>query len=171
MKPLKIACTEAFKKDFQRLPDVVREEAAKQITQLLLDYNHPSLKLEAIVGHRHLFSIRIDQEYRISLSFPGEDVILLRRVLGPNDLSQTVDEDSWDELPSEIYPRLKTLMIRYRIPSEDADNILQQAYLALVAHAGEVRDPEEWLIGTAKNLCLLYWREKRRATYSEVEPP
>jgi len=83
---VRIACTEAFKKDFQQLPDMVRKAAAKQITQLLLDHNHPSLRLEGIVGQKGLFSARVDRRYRISLSFPGEDVVLLRRILDHDDL-------------------------------------------------------------------------------------
>jgi len=83
---VKIACTETFKRDFQRLPDVVRKAAAKQVTQLLLDHNHPSLNLEGIVGQKGLFSARVNRRYRISLCFPGEDVILLRRVLDHDDL-------------------------------------------------------------------------------------
>lgn len=83
---MRIACTEVFKRDFQRLPDVARKAAAKQITQLLLDHSHPSLNLEGIVGHRGLFSARVDLRYRISLSFESDDTLLLRRVLDHDDL-------------------------------------------------------------------------------------
>lgn len=86
---MKIACTEVFKKDFQRLPDTARKAAAKQITQLLLDHTHPSLALEGIAGHKGLFSARVDRRYRFSLSFPGEDTLLLRRVLDHDDLYRT----------------------------------------------------------------------------------
>ena len=48
---MKIARSEVFKKDYQRLPDQARKAAAKQITQLLLDHTHPSLRIEGIGGH------------------------------------------------------------------------------------------------------------------------
>ena len=83
---MKIARTETFKKDFQKLPDKVRKAAAKQITQLLMDYTHPSLRLEGIAGTDGLFSIRVDRRYRISLCFMEKDTILLRRVLDHDDL-------------------------------------------------------------------------------------
>ena len=83
---MKLACTEVFKKDFRKLPDKARKAAAKQITQLLIDHTHPSLRLEGIIGHRGLFSARVDRRYRMSLTFGSGDTILLRRVLDHDDL-------------------------------------------------------------------------------------
>ena len=82
---MKIARTDNFKKDYQALPDDAWKAAAKQITQLLIDHKHPSLRLEGISGRKSLFSVRIDIRYRISLSFE-EDAILLRRILDHDDL-------------------------------------------------------------------------------------
>ena len=83
---MKIACTESFKKDFTKLPDKIRKAAAKQITQLLIDHTHPSLRLEGIVNRKGLFSVRIDRRFRASLSFVGDETILLRRILDHDDL-------------------------------------------------------------------------------------
>ena len=47
-------------------------------------------------------------------------------------------------------PRLKRVLASYRIPSEDAEDLLQQSLLALVHRRDQVRDPESWLIGTLK---------------------
>lgn len=85
---MKIARTDSFKKDFQSLPDNAGKAAAKQITQLLIDHTHPSLRLEGIAGHKGLFSVRVDVRYRISLSFE-EGLILLRRILDHDDLYRT----------------------------------------------------------------------------------
>jgi len=83
---MKIARSDAFKKDYQSLPPQVRKAANKQIVQLLIDYSHPSLRLEGIAGRKGLFSVRIDRRYRISLSFEEDGTLLLRRVLDHNDL-------------------------------------------------------------------------------------
>ena len=84
---MKIACTKRFKRDFQKLPHQIRKAAAKQITQLLLDHTHPSLHLEAIVGHKGLLSARVDRRYRISLiHLQEEETLVLRRVLDHDDL-------------------------------------------------------------------------------------
>ncbi len=69
----------------------------------------------------------------------------------------------------KVQPRLKTLFARYRIPSQDTEDILQQALLALVYQRPSIRDPEAWLIGTIRNKCLLYWRDQRRKLYEAVD--
>ena len=80
---------EVFKKDYESLPREVRKSADKQIVQLLLDATHPSLRLEGIVGHKGLFSARINRRYRMSLSFEADGTLLLRRVLDHDDLYRT----------------------------------------------------------------------------------
>jgi len=69
----------------------------------------------------------------------------------------------------QIRPRLKSLFARYRIPPQDTEDILQAALLALVYQWPGIRDPEAWLMGTLKNRCLLYWRERRRKLYEGVD--
>ncbi|HLB25189.1 MAG TPA: hypothetical protein VJM83_02550 [Nitrospirota bacterium] len=83
---MKIDRSEAFKKDFQRLSKELKRAAEKQIVQLLIDHSHPSLRLEGISGHKGLFSVRVNDRYRMSLSFEEDGVILLRRVLDHDDL-------------------------------------------------------------------------------------
>ena len=66
-------------------------------------------------------------------------------------------------------PRLKRVLASYRIPIEDAEDLLQQSFLALLHRWDEVREPESWLIGTMKRHCLMYWRTRRRRLYSAVD--
>ena len=68
-----------------------------------------------------------------------------------------------------LEPRLKRLLATYRIPSEDAEDLLQQALLALLYQWGRIRDPESWLFGSVKRSCLMYWRAHRRRVYSAVD--
>lgn len=69
----------------------------------------------------------------------------------------------------QIRPRLKSLFGRYRIPPQDTEDILQQALLALIYQWPTIRDPEAWLMGTLRNRCLLYWRDRRRKLYEGVD--
>ena len=66
-------------------------------------------------------------------------------------------------------PRLKVLFAHYKIPSQDSEDLLQQALLALLYRKPEVHDPDAWLMGTLRNKCLLYWREQRRTLYVAVD--
>jgi RNA polymerase sigma factor (sigma-70 family) len=76
---------------------------------------------------------------------------------------------SFDDFLKRMEPRLKRLLSTYRIPNEDAEDVLQQTLLALLYQWERVRDPECWLLGTLKRHCLMYWRSKRRQLYSAVD--
>lgn len=73
-----------------------------------------------------------------------------------------VPTDSFDDFLRRMEPRLKRLLGRYRIPVDDAEDVLHEAMLALLYRWDRVRDPESWLAGTLKRHCLMYWRKKRR---------
>jgi RNA polymerase sigma-70 factor (ECF subfamily) len=76
---------------------------------------------------------------------------------------------SFEDFLKEVEPRLKRLLAVYRIPTEDAEDVLQQALLALLYQWERVRDPESWLFGTVRRHCLMYWRTHRRRIYSAVD--
>jgi RNA polymerase sigma factor (sigma-70 family) len=76
---------------------------------------------------------------------------------------------SFDEFLKGIEPRLKSLLATYRIPVEDAEDVLQETLVALLYQWERVRDPECWLLGTLKRHCLMYWRNHRRRIYSAVD--
>jgi RNA polymerase sigma-70 factor (ECF subfamily) len=78
-------------------------------------------------------------------------------------------ESSLEGFLKQARPRLKSTFARYRIPPQDTEDILQQALMALVYHRDGIRDPEAWLLGTVRNKCLLYWRERRRRLYESVD--
>lgn len=78
-------------------------------------------------------------------------------------------EGSVELFLERVRPRLKCVFVRYRIPPDDAEDLLQQALLAFVRHSGEVRDPGAWLAGILRHKCLLYWRDRRRKVYDAVD--
>ncbi|HEV3456827.1 MAG TPA: sigma-70 family RNA polymerase sigma factor [Thermoanaerobaculia bacterium] len=78
-------------------------------------------------------------------------------------------ESSLEQFLKSVRPRMKTLFAHYRVPPQDTEDIVQQALLALVYQRQAIRDPESWLMGTLRNKCLLYWRERRRKLYDAVD--
>lgn len=78
-------------------------------------------------------------------------------------------ELTFDDFLKNVEPKLKKLLSTYRIPTDDAEDVLQQSLLALVYQWEQVRDPEGWLLGTLKRHCLMYWRTNRRRIYSAVD--
>jgi RNA polymerase sigma factor (sigma-70 family) len=81
----------------------------------------------------------------------------------------TENATSFEEFLQAVEPKLKRLLATYRIPVEDAEDVLQQSLLALLYQWERVRDPESWLFGTVKRHCLMYWRRRRRRIYSAVD--
>ena len=79
------------------------------------------------------------------------------------------EKESFDDFLKRVEPRLKRVLATYRIPTDDAEDVLQQTLLALIYQWERVRDPECWLIGTLKRHCLMYWRTNRRRIYSTVD--
>ena len=73
---------------------------------------------------------------------------------------QPCDDLGLQEFLDRMRPRLRALFTRYRVPAQDTEDILQQALLALVYKREKIRDPQAWLLGTLRNTCLLYWRER-----------
>ena len=76
---------------------------------------------------------------------------------------------SLDEFLVKIEPRLQKILAGYHIPSDDAEDVLQQTLLALLYQWDRVRDPEFWVVGTLRRHCLMYWRTHRRQIYSAVD--
>ena len=54
----------------------------------------------------------------------------------PPDLA----EPSLEEILARIEPRLKRVLSRYRIPAQDADDLLQETFLIMVSKAGTIRN-------------------------------
>lgn len=75
------------------------------------------------------------------------------------------------ELLERLRPRLRRVLRARRVPAEDAEDLIQNALLALVDDWDRVRDPEAWTVGTAKKLCLMYWRSRSRRIYDTVDDP
>jgi RNA polymerase sigma factor (sigma-70 family) len=81
----------------------------------------------------------------------------------------TQNAESFEDFLTAMEPKLKRLLAVYRIPADDAEDVLQQALLALLYQWERVRDPESWLFGTVKRHCLMYWRTHKRRIYLAVD--
>ncbi|HZF12071.1 MAG TPA: sigma-70 family RNA polymerase sigma factor [Thermoanaerobaculia bacterium] len=74
-----------------------------------------------------------------------------------------------EDVLRRVEPKLKRLLAAYRIPLHDAEDLVQEACCHLIYQLDKVRDPECWLLGTLKRLCLMYWRRHRRRLYQAVD--
>lgn len=69
----------------------------------------------------------------------------------------------------DLLPRIQHVFSKFHIPPEDAEDVLQQTLLTYLYKRAHILDAERWLMGTLRNRCLLYWRDRRRRLYSSVD--
>ncbi|MEP7012040.1 MAG: sigma-70 family RNA polymerase sigma factor [Acidobacteriota bacterium] len=78
-------------------------------------------------------------------------------------------ESAFEDLVEKIRPRLRKILSRYRIPPQDADDLMQEAFLILVTKWGTVQNPEAWILATLANRCIIYWRKSRSRLWDLVD--
>jgi RNA polymerase sigma factor (sigma-70 family) len=61
-----------------------------------------------------------------------------------------------------LYPRLRSVLMKYRIPSADADDILQDAVLSLVEHKDRIENAQAWLLTVVRFRCSIFHRRQVR---------
>ena len=83
----------------------------------------------------------------------------------PPDLA----EPSLDDILVRMAPRLKRVLSRYRIPAQDAEDLLQETFVIMVTKAGSIRNYDAWLLGTLANRCIIYWRKQRTRLWDLVD--
>jgi len=87
----------------------------------------------------------------------------------PLSENRAIPPPTFDEFLEGVRPRLKRLLSNWRIPPDDAEDLLQDVLIALVFRWNQIRDPESWLAGTLRRHCLMYWRRVRRQVYLSVD--
>lgn len=72
-------------------------------------------------------------------------------------------------LVNRLRPRLKRILGGYRIPPTDADDLLQETFLAVVSKWESIENKDAWVIGTLRHRCARYWRERRSSVLEAVD--
>lgn len=74
-----------------------------------------------------------------------------------------------EELFASVQPKLRRIFTRFRLPVEDAEDVLQQSFLDLFYKQEQIQNPEAWLVATVKNRCIVYWRRRRRQLWDAMD--
>jgi RNA polymerase sigma factor (sigma-70 family) len=69
-------------------------------------------------------------------------------------------DDVLPALYARLRGRLGSVVYRFRIPPEDAEDVVQTTLMLAVAKWHAIREPEPWLLTTLRNRCILYWRAR-----------
>jgi RNA polymerase sigma factor (sigma-70 family) len=83
-----------------------------------------------------------------------------------------LDQESLAEILGRLRPRLCALFARFRLPPEDAEDLMQNAVLRALVRWSEIHDKEGWLYGTVLRMCRGAWRSawKRDVVPMDPEP-
>jgi len=65
--------------------------------------------------------------------------------------------------------RLVAIVLKFGIPAQDAEDLVQQAFLAFLMKSDRIRDPDAWLAGAVRRECLQYLRARQRRLYDAID--
>jgi RNA polymerase sigma factor (sigma-70 family) len=73
-------------------------------------------------------------------------------------------------LITHLIAHVRALPRRWGVPPADSEDIVQHALLLLVTKWHSIDDPERWVVGTVRNLCRSYRRDRSRERTDAVSP-
>ena len=77
---LRLQRTRKFERDYAALPERIKDAADRKLRLFAEAPRHPSLRLKRVGGSVALWEISINMQYRVTLSFPEENLALLERI-------------------------------------------------------------------------------------------
>ncbi len=82
---------------------------------------------------------------------------------------EPVENSVFEATLGELRPRLASILRRYRVPADDAEDLLQEAYLSLFFHWQNVRERAGYLVVTVARLCRRYHYKRHRLLAQAVD--
>ena len=82
---MRIQTTRPFDRDYDDLPEPIKEQTDKQLTLFLDNPHHPSIRVKKIKGYPKIWEGRITKNYRFTFQIEGE-IYILRRIGAHNIL-------------------------------------------------------------------------------------
>jgi len=84
---MKIQTTRPFDRDYDDLPEPIKEQTDKQLSLFLDNPHHPSIRIKKIKGYPKIWEGRITKNYRFTFQIEGE-IYILRRI-GTHNILKT----------------------------------------------------------------------------------
>jgi RNA polymerase sigma factor (sigma-70 family) len=86
-----------------------------------------------------------------------------------NDAAERAPVGELGAVLERLRPWINRILARYRIPSQDAEDLVQTTLMLAVMKWAEIAMPGAWLLATLANRCVLYWRA-RQLEVARFEP-
>ena len=78
--------------------------------------------------------------------------------------------ETFEQALERLRPRLRRVLHNYRIPPQDAEDLLQEALLAAYLSWAVIQNRDAWLLVTLRHKCSVYWRGHRTRKTQAVDP-
>ena len=78
-------------------------------------------------------------------------------------------EDDLAQLLAALEGSFARTLVRFRVPAQDAEDVLQETLLLFLTKRAEVRDPAAWISTTLRHRCVIYWRRRRHALVQTLD--
>lgn len=72
-------------------------------------------------------------------------------------------------LLGEVESEFRQLLRRFRVPDQDAEDLVHDVLVVYLSKLDEIKSPRGWLLTCLTNRCLYYWRRKRRNLIHAVD--
>jgi RNA polymerase sigma factor (sigma-70 family) len=72
-------------------------------------------------------------------------------------------------LLEQLEPEVRRTLRSFRIPAEDAEDILQDSVVSFLLRSAEISAPGPWFLTTLRNRCLQFWRRRRRSLLKAID--
>jgi len=85
------------------------------------------------------------------------------------DVQREADDRELERILRTLRPKLGAILASFRIPPQDADDLLNIVLLQYVHKRLQIRTPETWLPGALRNECRMFWRTRGRSFTTAVD--
>lgn len=72
-------------------------------------------------------------------------------------------------LLGEVEPEFRSLLRRFRVPDQDAEDVVHDVLVVYLSRIDEIESPRGWILTCLTNRCLHYWRCRRRNLICAVD--
>ena len=74
---MRIVLSPSFKRDYQRLPQLIQKQADRKLGLFSKNIRHPSLRVKRVKGYKNLWEGSITMNYRFLFRVDGDTSFLL----------------------------------------------------------------------------------------------
>lgn len=83
--------------------------------------------------------------------------------------SFAVDPAEIGPLVQRLRPALRRVLRSCGVPPHDAEDLLQEVFLAACTHWNEIGNKEGWMLSALRNRCAVYWRRRHTSLLDAVD--